>query len=259
MTSTPASMGGPLSDADRLAEIQARLDAATEGPWEQGATLLLGEVMFTDDLRETTSDRATKCCYCTKCGPVLWEGMTELFDKTVKAHRHRSPTTPAAFADDMVMGANARIITSEVHKPADATLIANAPRDIAYLLARVGVLEGQLATARERLRELSKLQCQPTDTDDSELGWGDGYNAALAEVRHLAAELLPETVAERHRPQEVYLEFHEFPVQSSKRVICSECSGQLVPWDEVDEASLVLWPCPEAKALGLDGGGSDAE
>lgn len=116
-------------------------------------------------------------------------------------------------------------------------------------------LQGRLDTAEGQLRKVASLQCEPTGDheDASELGWEDGYNAALAEARHLAAEVLPETIADRHSPMEVYLEFHEFPVQSSKRVICAECSGNPVPWD-IDEASIVLWPCKDAAALGLGEG-----
>lgn len=133
---------------------------------------------------------------------------------------------------------------------ARAIVAAVAPILLAQLQERLDTAEGQL-------RKVAALQCHPTDSDD-ELGWDDGYNAALAEARYLAAEVLPETIADRHYPQDLYLEFHEFPVQSSKRTVCVECSGHPVPWD-FDEASLVLWPCKEAKALGLDGGDPDAE
>jgi len=237
-----SSLSGP---GEREAEIRARLDAATPGPWHRNGKAVLGP-------REER-DLGT--------GPaaLLHTGMP--YD-----------------GPDGRCGANAE-------------LAAHAPDDLAYLLGELddaqrlfdalgseaaqelkaahaaltklrehnALLEGQLAKARERMTELATLQDRIPDDQNGDwgLGWDLGYNAAFGEVRAIAAEGLA-TGAELHHRQEIYLEWHEFPVQSSKRVICSECSGQLVPWDEVDEASLVLWPCPEAKDLGLGEGATDA-
>lgn len=77
------------------------------------------------------------------------------------------------------------------HQAADMVAVLT-PLLTAELRARVGVLEGQLATARERLRELASKQDRIPDTDNGDwgIGWDDGHNAALGEIRSIAAEAL---------------------------------------------------------------------
>lgn len=131
LTPSPASMGGPLSEAERIAEIQARLDAfhlhAGRPPWDEHVS------------------------------------------------RNR------------------------------AALERNAPGDLAHLLSRVGVLEGQLATAQ------ALHQPYPEG--------GQGYD---------------------EKGNYTYIE-----------PCCQVCGT-------ADEFA-VRWPCGTARALGVDGGESDAE
>ena len=119
---------------DRLAEIRARLDAATDGPWHKDD----GEFG------------------CVTIGNYGW-------------------TTPHG-----VNGPEYDVDSPQGH--ADAELIAHAPADLAHLLSLVDQLQGQLdefATLQDRI---------PDDGNgDWGLGWDHGYNAALAEVRAMAA------------------------------------------------------------------------
>jgi hypothetical protein len=91
--------------ADRIAEIRARLDAATEGPW----------------VYESAAD-----IHGVEDGRIHY--VTPQF---------------AARDDDPPM--------TSFYDRADAELVANAPTDLAYLLARVEELEGQLAKAQAEL------------------------------------------------------------------------------------------------------------
>jgi hypothetical protein len=91
--------------------------------------------------------------------------------------------------------------------------------------ARVGVLEGQLATARG----LHQMERRYTD---------ESYETSY-DTRQEAAEALGITPGAA-----VYLD------------VCSHC-GSMEMDAGSDDYKDSLWPCDTAKALGLDGGGSD--
>ena len=133
---------------DRLAEIRARLDAASTGTTmdiQSGRSTLRASVSGGDRGR-------------------FIGGMGDLVDATVG---ETGPLT-VTVADD--------------EDGQDATLALHARDDLAHLLSLVEQLQGQLdefATLQDRI---------PDDGNgDWGLGWDHGYNAALAEVRAMAA------------------------------------------------------------------------
>jgi hypothetical protein len=115
MTSTvPASMGGPLSEAERLAEIQSRLDAASKK-----TTIDVHAGGSTLRATATGGDRG-----------FFVDGFSDL--------------VTAAIGD---MGP-LKVTVADDEDGQDATLALHARDDIEFLLELVGVLEGQLATAQ---------------------------------------------------------------------------------------------------------------
>lgn len=147
-TTSPASMGGPLSESDRLAEIQARFKNRVTGHWHAVSIEFRGQ---------------TSHSVKSNVGSVL-------------AHTGYGPIGGSSHAN--------------------AEFMANAPADIEFLLNLVGVLEGQLATAR-----------------------------AL------------------HQPKTVH-----------GVVVCGRC---LKSQSSLYGKTFEEWPCPDAVALGLDGGDPD--
>jgi hypothetical protein len=93
------------SPADRTAEIRARLDAATPGPWKA------------QDYDDNPGDEG-----CAILGKTSNTMRSFVLAYSLPYPWHDQKATEA-----------------------DAALIANAPADLAYLLARVGELEGQIA------------------------------------------------------------------------------------------------------------------
>jgi hypothetical protein len=97
------------SDTDRLADIRARLDAATPGPWKASVV---------DSPRSTCS--------------------TAIYSHAYAAGDARSEVLPSY----PIKAGYARM------RRADAVLMANARDDLAHLLGLVGDLQGQLDKAR---------------------------------------------------------------------------------------------------------------
>jgi hypothetical protein len=100
------------SDTDRLADIRARLDAATPAPWKASVV---------DSPRSNCS--------------------TAIYSHAYPAGDERSEVLPSY----PIKPGYARM------RRADAVLMANAPEDIAHLLSLVDSLQGRLDTAEGRL------------------------------------------------------------------------------------------------------------
>lgn len=192
-TTSPASMGGPLSEAERIAEIRARLVAASKK-----TTVDVHAGGSTLRATATGGDRG-----------FFVDGFSDL--------------VTAAIGD---MGP-LKVTVADDEDGQDATLALHARDDIEFLLELVGVLEGQLATARE----LHKPERRYVTPDDDESSYDE-----------------PEWIAEAW----------DMPVdQVHYFTVCSHC-GSIELGTGGRDYREPLWPCADAKALGLDGGGSDA-
>lgn len=64
-------------------EIRARLEAATEGPWEPGEVFLHAGVL-------PERYGPGRCAFCHLGAPV-WEGVRDINGVLMEAHRHRTP------------------------------------------------------------------------------------------------------------------------------------------------------------------------
>lgn len=225
---SPAPMGELPSEADRLAEIRARIDAATPGPW-------------------------------------IYESQADVHGFDGDEIHYVTPQD-AARDDDPPM--------TSFYERADAELVAHAPDDLAYLLgelddaqrlfdalgseaaeelkaahaaltklrARVGVLEGQLATAREEATELgAKLK-----------DFLDG--------QFRISKVIGET--EDKFEQQRLLGLAE--ARATLRAALDGCDDFMVPTIRACTGCGKCSYCAArgitaASVLGLDGGGSDAE
>lgn len=123
--------------------------------------------------------------------------MTDTNDRLDEIRARLDAATPAPWTrfarnasapdeDDWYLGHDVhgppRAQRGQIERVADAELIAHAPDDLAHLLTLVDQLQGQLD-------EFATLQDRIPDDENTDwgLGWHHGYNAALAEVRAMAA------------------------------------------------------------------------
>ncbi len=132
----------------RLAEIRARADAATEGPWVRGDRKRIAGVTgrFGED----------RCVYCKEGTEPSWVGVRDINGTEMLAHVHAASAftwwdhgiyaTRAAATDSICVVRD----TDEygLMDPADAEFIAAARQDVPWLLAEVERLTGERDRAR---------------------------------------------------------------------------------------------------------------
>lgn len=145
MTDDNAPLGEPLSEADRLAEIRARLAAASSTPWEAGDVWGWAGLVWTADGTRVWDGNGTRCSYCRYSDPVDVK-VRDINGEEMLAHLHRQPEPWGL--DSAISDADGGLVIQSVSDPADHNLILHAPADLEFLLNLVGVLEGQLATAQ---------------------------------------------------------------------------------------------------------------
>lgn len=128
----------------RLAEIRARAEAATEGPWVRGDRKRIAGVTgrFGED----------RCVYCKEGTEPSWVGVRDINGTEMLAHVHAASAftwwdhgiyaTRAAATDSICVVRD----TDEygLMDPADAEFIAAARQDVPWLLAEVERLTDEL-------------------------------------------------------------------------------------------------------------------
>ena len=124
----------------RISEIEARLEAATPGPWEYGDRYSVCGVM-------PQMFGEGKCSSCARHGEADWVGRLDINGKKMLAHVHimDKPWSPNGIVHYDGNG-NLYSVVIETDEyglmdDADAALIASAPADLRYLLERVRELE----------------------------------------------------------------------------------------------------------------------
>ena len=121
---------------DRLTEIEARLEAATPGPWEYGDRYSVCGVM-------PKMFGEGKCSSCRGHGEPDWVGRLDINGTRMLAHVHIMDKpwlrTGIVHYDGNGNLYSVVIETDEygLMDAADAALIASAPADLRYLLERV--------------------------------------------------------------------------------------------------------------------------
>lgn len=155
MDNDNAPMGGPLSEVDRLAEIRARLAAASSTPWEAGDVWGWAGLVWTADGTRVWDGNGTRCSYCRHSDPVDVK-VRDINGEEMLAHLHRQPEPWGL--DSAISDADGGLVIQSVSDPADHNLILHAPADLEFLLNLVGVLEGQLATARHDLDRFQRAE-----------------------------------------------------------------------------------------------------
>lgn len=212
------------SDTDRLAEIRARLDAATPGPWKASVV---------DSPRSTCS--------------------TAIYSHAYAAGDARSEVLPSY----PIKAGYARM------RRADAVLMANARDDLAHLLGLVGDLQGQLAQLPdlETIRRIEKER--------------GSYGMQLAEARRERDALQGQLAKARelHQPERRYtpddgetsyatysdaadasFDGSGTPVSVTFFEVCSHCASIEMAEGCDHQYKESLWPCEDARALGLGEG-----
>jgi hypothetical protein len=121
----------------RLAEITARAQAATKGPWETGA--YFDAVIVNDGSKYRGNNPPVgKCCYCHLGEPIA---VHKAEDGSTK-HTHRIEMR--RFSEDEPYRVESRAevkYVADFGSEADAVFAAHAREDIPWLLARVEELE----------------------------------------------------------------------------------------------------------------------
>jgi hypothetical protein len=137
-------------DAVRLAEIEARTNAATPGPWEAGDVWLMAGVVWDADHSRVGVKAGTHCAHCHLGAPV-WSGRANINGTVMPAHRHRSPEPYAlehhissADGGGTVAG-NYDYEDGGILRREDAEFVAHARADVPWLLHKVHTLEAELA------------------------------------------------------------------------------------------------------------------
>ena len=125
---------------DRISEIEARLEAATPGPWEHGDRYFVCGVM-------PKMFGEGKCSSCVRHGEADWVGRLDINGKKMLAHVHIMDK-PWSRAGIVHYDGNGNLYSVVIETDeyglmddADAALIASAPTDLRYLLERVRELE----------------------------------------------------------------------------------------------------------------------
>lgn len=157
----------------RLAEIRARADAATEGPWVRGDRKRIAGVTgrFGED----------RCVYCKEGTEPSWVGVRDINGTEMLAHVHAASAftwwdhgiyaTRAAATDSICVVRD----TDEygLMYPADAEFIAHARQDIPWLLSEI---ERLTTESGETVHPRSSAPCTECVEDAARLG---------AKVEHL--------------------------------------------------------------------------
>ena len=120
----------------RLEEIEARLNAATPGPWEYGDRYSICGVM-------PRMFGEGKCSSCSRHGEPDWVGRLDINGTKMLAHVHIMDK-PWSHSSIVHYDGNGNLYSVVIETDeyglmdaTDAQLIANAPADLRYLLERV--------------------------------------------------------------------------------------------------------------------------
>ena len=138
-----------MSD-ERIAEIKARVDAATPGPWESGNRYSICGVM-------PSMFGEGRCAACAREGEPIWVGRRDINGTKMLSHVHAMDALHDSFHNGIVhYDGNGEvwhviIETDEYGLMAldDQDFIANAREDIPYLLAEIERLSPPLAPVLE--------------------------------------------------------------------------------------------------------------
>lgn len=135
---------------NRLAEIRARAEAATPGPWYRDQRMALAGVI-------PKYYGEGKCAYCVTMGEPIWQGRTDINGTRMAAHIHERPADVSAGdvwdaheishriftwprypapAETEVCG-NYDCEAGGVIGEADGEFIAHARQDVPYLLGYI--------------------------------------------------------------------------------------------------------------------------
>jgi hypothetical protein len=119
-------------EAERITQIEARLKAATPGPWEYGDRQYIAGVM---------PDRygEDRCVFCARTGEPTWTGRRNINGKQMLAHIHTGliPDYQTGIVAFRVDGSCSVVIETDEYglmDSKDADFIAHAREDIPYLL-----------------------------------------------------------------------------------------------------------------------------
>ena len=169
----------------RISEIEARLEAATPGPWEYGDRYSVCGVM-------PQMFGEGKCSSCARHGEADWVGRLDINGKKMLAHVHimDKPWSPNGIVHYDGNG-NLYSVVIETDEyglmdDADAALIASAPTDLRYLLERVREYDSRLSSFEAAFSWLEGWTVDEAIGDRETVG---GYAKAAWDVRGLLDRL----------------------------------------------------------------------
>lgn len=147
-----------------LDAIRARVEAATDGPWERGEVWQWAGVGF--------GNGPSKCALCARMGDPVWTGRSDINGKRMLAHKHRNPDP---WHRDHLISNPHGLVTGNydyeaggVIDSADTEFIAHARQDVPKLLeAVVGV--GLVELQRDLYKEASRLAIAERDAARDDL------------------------------------------------------------------------------------------
>lgn len=175
---TPDGAAGAELDLDL---IEARLDAATPGPWEHGDIWSWAGVVAPDE-----------CALCRSHGEPVWVGQADINGKLMLAHKHRNPDP---YQPDHLVSGPDRLVAGNydyeeggILRRADARFIVAARQDVPALLAEVRRLRGLVSPAAGRVIETAVAARLAERNADDPGGWGRWQDAI--EAHHAAVEAL---------------------------------------------------------------------
>lgn len=142
---------------EQLDDIEARANAATEGPWERGDVWHWAGV-----LAEKFGEG--RCAWCQVDGEPVWIGEADINGRQMLAHQHRDPT-PYAY-DHYISNEHGLVAgpygyeEGGVIDPADTEFIVHARTDVPALVAVVERQRAAIAAVRHITRNADHRESQ---------------------------------------------------------------------------------------------------
>lgn len=171
-----------LTLAERLAEIAARVQAATKGPWEPGDVWLTAGTIYSETGERVSGKRGTRCAFC-RLGEPSWSGRTSINGTVMGAHRHRNPDPydldhKISTADGGMVAGSYDYESGGIICREDTEFVAHAREDIPFLLAEVARLADELAELKAGNNP--RLRClivKAAPDRDMYIGWSNVADA----------------------------------------------------------------------------------